>query len=109
MLLCASIGRVCLLFSCQYQELTGDDSEMELELLETFIDSTRQELDKYNSAVRSNNTRDAEIYSHSIKGASKYVGASRVRYKYYRFIEGHVFLCDEMRTSLIIAPFALTC
>src|SRR4051812_40235609 len=51
---------------------------MELEMLETFIESTGDEWRKFETALAANNAKDAEIYAHSIKGAAKYTGAKKV-------------------------------
>ena len=51
---------------------------MELEMIETFIESTGDEWRKFETALAANVAKDAEIYAHSIKGAAKYTGAKKV-------------------------------
>ncbi len=53
---------------------------MELEMIETFIESTADEWRKFETALAANVSKDAEIYSHSIKGAAKYTGAKKALY-----------------------------
>jgi len=50
---------------------------MELEMIETFIESTADEWKKFETALANNVAKDAEIYAHSIKGAAKYTGAKK--------------------------------
>eukprot|EP01125_Pyxidicula_operculata_P008278 TRINITY_DN2793_c0_g1_i1.p1 TRINITY_DN2793_c0_g1~~TRINITY_DN2793_c0_g1_i1.p1 ORF type:complete len:102 (+),score=21.36 TRINITY_DN2793_c0_g1_i1:349-654(+) len=54
------------------------DPGLEIELIDTFVDSTKGELEKLESAILANDSKHSEIYAHSIKGASKYVGAMKV-------------------------------
>lgn len=54
------------------------DTAMELEMIETFIESTRDEWRKFETALAASTAKDAEIYAHSIKGAAKYTGAKKV-------------------------------
>jgi HPt (histidine-containing phosphotransfer) domain-containing protein len=59
---------------------------MELEMLETFIESTADELRKFEVALEAKVAKDAEIYAHSIKGAAKYTGAKKVEPLYHCFL-----------------------
>jgi len=59
--------------------ISEGDSDIEIAAIESFLESTPEELAKLRAALAQNNPKDSSVYSHSIKGASKYVGASRVR------------------------------
>jgi len=60
-------------------EITGgDDAGLKADIISTFFKSTTDELENLTKALNQNDAHHAEIYSHSIKGAAKYVGASKV-------------------------------
>lgn len=70
-------------FSVQdLRAISEGDADIEIAAIESFLESTPEELVKLRTALAQNNAKDSSIYAHSIKGASKYVGANRVR-SYY--------------------------
>eukprot|EP00029_Vermamoeba_vermiformis_P000359 TRINITY_DN10405_c0_g1_i1.p1 TRINITY_DN10405_c0_g1~~TRINITY_DN10405_c0_g1_i1.p1 ORF type:complete len:120 (+),score=16.60 TRINITY_DN10405_c0_g1_i1:20-379(+) len=66
-------------FSLQdLRAISEGDADIEIAAIESFLESTPEELGKLRTALAQNNAKDSSIYSHSIKGASKYVGANRL-------------------------------
>eukprot|EP01124_Arcella_intermedia_P020822 TRINITY_DN28352_c0_g1_i1.p1 TRINITY_DN28352_c0_g1~~TRINITY_DN28352_c0_g1_i1.p1 ORF type:complete len:140 (-),score=35.86 TRINITY_DN28352_c0_g1_i1:103-522(-) len=61
-----------------FKEITEGDAEMEYDMLDTYFESTKEELEKLKSAMATKHAAHLEIYAHSIKGAAKYVGAAKV-------------------------------
>jgi len=59
-------------------EVTDGNSELELDIMNTFFDSTEKELKKLLLGLENNDPTDSELYSHSIKGAAKYIGALKI-------------------------------
>eukprot|EP01127_Copromyxa_protea_P020681 TRINITY_DN6939_c0_g1_i2.p1 TRINITY_DN6939_c0_g1~~TRINITY_DN6939_c0_g1_i2.p1 ORF type:complete len:152 (-),score=25.98 TRINITY_DN6939_c0_g1_i2:53-508(-) len=55
------------------RDLTQDDTEMQVEFIDAYFESTEEELAKLEAALAANDTQNAYIKSHSIKGAARYV------------------------------------
>ncbi|MCY4472804.1 MAG: Hpt domain-containing protein [Kistimonas sp.] len=58
------------------RDIGGDDPDFIRELLETFIQTTRIDIEQLLQAVRTGNGHTTASLAHRIKGASQLVGAS---------------------------------
>lgn len=55
------------------------DTALEIDLINTFFSSTDEELQNLTTALQKDDQKAAELYSHAIKGAAKYLAAYKVR------------------------------
>ncbi len=60
-------------------ELTGDDVELAVELIEVYLDDSPKQIDILSQAFKDNNMKEATLKAHSLKGSSGNSGAVSVR------------------------------
>jgi HPt (histidine-containing phosphotransfer) domain-containing protein len=62
----------------EFHKITENDIELEVDIIETYVKSTREELNKLKTAIQQSETKAAEIIAHSIKGASRFLAATQM-------------------------------
>jgi hypothetical protein len=62
----------------EFRCITESDVGMEIDTIDAYLESSQQELSKLKDALSQSKAKEAEIAAHSLKGASKYVAATRV-------------------------------
>jgi len=60
-------------------ELTGDDAELAVELIEVYLDDSPKQIDILSQALKNNDLKEATLKAHSLKGSSGNSGAGKVR------------------------------
>eukprot|EP01124_Arcella_intermedia_P026003 TRINITY_DN4786_c0_g1_i1.p1 TRINITY_DN4786_c0_g1~~TRINITY_DN4786_c0_g1_i1.p1 ORF type:complete len:201 (+),score=71.33 TRINITY_DN4786_c0_g1_i1:35-637(+) len=96
-------------------EITGGEEDVEKDLIATYIESSQQELEKLKKAIEADNPADSELYSHSIKGAARYVGATKVAERSFqieklsksKLLEDVKKLIDDLEIEIIATNKAL--